>query len=594
MTNPFSVHPPEELTPRIIADNFVEIYTDFPKLQEPVNLFIHGPRGAGKSIMLRSLEHRVQKLLQKNSDDHLPFFAVHIPIKRSFFGNPEYQRLKGWKATTVGEHLLCVHVVQYLCDALFENDIKLANDVKQEILDLWEDCGGSYDMPEGASGWNDYRDISRFFEREAGRVRQYYVRLPEQGEPDIYSGGLTGFNDFILLIVRRILDGNEISSDPVCFMVDDADNLPEDMQRVLNSWVSSRVASVVCFKVTTQLGYKTYRTIDGRIIESPHDFSEIDIGSVYTSNKGNFAKKINAIVAKRLQNAGIDSSPDDFFPLDKAQARRKNEIWSEILDGKSELYVNLSGDGPSRIDDLAQRYTIPALMRERAKSKSAHTFSYAGLQSLIDLSSGVVRWFLEPATQMYHAVESETQERPKYLPVKTQDSEISKWSKEFREKLNADPGSTGQQSTDGSLHSVGHSKESYGKLGNILDAIGWYCREQLLDNTASEQRFFSFTLHDDPNEELQHVLNLGVRMGYLQKSDLASKSHFGGRRPRYILSRRLGPYYRLDVSGYAAHLSVTSHDLTIALDNPKAFVMARLGNRKIDDKQTSIDFGDGQ
>ncbi|MCC5968320.1 MAG: hypothetical protein JJU15_00030 [Pararhodobacter sp.] len=598
MSNPFSVKPPEDLTPQNIADNFVEMYTDFPSLKEPMNLFIHGPRGAGKSIMLRSLERQVQLLMSAESREKLPFFAVHVPIKREFFGNPEFLRLNGWKATTVGEHLLTIHAVQYLCDALFENNITLTDTSKAEFSGLWEDCGGGEDV-KAIDAWENFGDASRFCERETRRVRQYYVRLPEVGESDVYRGALTGLSDFLLLIVRTLINEGSLVDGPVCFMVDDADNLPEDLQRVLNSWVSARVAKLACFKVTTQLAYKTFKTMDGRIIESPHDFTEINIGSVYTANKGNFARRIEAIVAKRLKNAGIERTPEEFFPKDHVQQARRDEIWEDLRQGHSDPYIALKGDGPSRSKDLAQRYAIPALMREVAATKSAHTFSYAGLQSLTDLSSGVVRWFLQPASQMYSAVQSgldqaDADVKVSQIPVSIQDSEIAVWSKEFREKLNADPGGSAGETSRSSLQSMGHSKENYEKLGNLLDAIGTFCRERLLDRTASEQRVFSFALNDDPDSELSDILHLGVRLGYLQKTDLASKNTLGGRRPRYILSRRLGPHYRLDVSGYAAHLSVTCEDLKFALKDPKSFVRSRIKAEKKDDGQTEIKFGEPQ
>lgn len=594
MKNPFTVKPPEDLSPKNIADNFVEMYTDFPALREPVNLFIHGPRGAGKSIMLRSLERQVQQLMEPEGHEGLPFFAVHVPIKRAIFGNPEFQRLSGWKATTVGEHLLTIHATQFLFGTLFENRIALSERAKSELLGLWEDCGGGADLPE-ISIWKNFEDASRFCEREVRRVRQYYVRLPEEGDSDVYKGALAALNDFLLLMIRTLLSEDSGLDQPICFMIDDADNLPEDLQRVLNSWVSARVSRLACFKVTTQLAYKTFRTIDGRIIESPHDFSEINIGSVYTSNKGNFAKRIEAIVRKRLENAGIEKSPAEFFPFDLKQMRRRNEIWNDLSEGRSKTYIALKGSGPSRNQDLAQRYAIPALMREFHASKSAHTYSYAGLQSLTDLSSGVVRWFLQPASQMYHAVQSgfeqsSPENEVNEIPVSVQDEQISIWSKEFREKLNADPGNPSEELPRGSLQSMGHSKENYGKLANLLDAIGTFCRERVLDPSASEQRVFSFALNDEPVPELAEILHLGVRLGYFQKADLASKNALGGRRPRYILSRRLGPHYRLDVSGYAAHLSVKCEDLQLALRDPKAFVRTRRRNEMIDESQTTIDF----
>jgi len=197
MRDPFIVHTPEQLTPEAIAANFVDMYTDFPKLKEPTNMFIHGPRGSGKSIMLRSLESKVQRLLSPDHRSHLDFFAVHVPLKNDMFGNPEYRRLTGWKSTTVGEHLLSVHVMYYLCHALAEEEIALTEELASRFKLLWEDCGGKEQLSR-LSDAGSFADLADFCDRETTRVRQYYVRLPDEGELDIYSGALTSFSDFLL------------------------------------------------------------------------------------------------------------------------------------------------------------------------------------------------------------------------------------------------------------------------------------------------------------------------------------------------------------------------------------------------------------
>ena len=592
MDNPFIVHTPEQLSAADIASIFVEIYTDFPKLKEPNNMFIHGARGTGKSIMLRSLEQPVQELLPSSDHEDLPFFAIHVPIKDVFFGNPEFQRLKGWKSTTVGEHLLSVHLAHFLFQGLSTiNDVS-PTDILTAFSDLWRDCGGDSDLEKLAS-CTSFSDLAQFCDRETSRVRQYYVRLPDDQEPDIYTGALASFNDLVLPLAKSIKTiDRPVAGRPICFMVDDADNLPEAMQRVLNSWISTRTAHTICFKVTTQLGYATYKTVDNRIIESPHDFSEVNIGTVYTSHRGIFAKRIEAIVQKRLENAKIEASAKTFFPQDSSQEKRRREIWEDLMSGESGPHVSLKGSGPSRNRDLAQRYTIPALMRELRSGRSSHTFSYAGLQSVIDLSSGVVRWFLEPAWQMFQRVWSTDQHAPSDIPVGVQDSVISEWATSFREKLNVDPGDVDEGAPGASLQSSGHTRANYQKLGNLLDGIGNFCRARLLDNTASEQRVFSFVLSDNPDKELSNILHLGVRLGYLQKSDLASKSAFRGRRPRYILSRRLGPYYQLDISGYAAHLSVTCAALKVAINSPRDFVQLRQKGAMNNDLQSTLSLGD--
>ncbi len=236
-------------------------------------------------------------------------------------------------------------------------------------------------------------------------------------------------------------------------------------------------------------------------------------------------------------------------------------------------------------------------MRELSgSSRSSHTYSYAGFKSLVDLSSGIVRWFLEPASRMYDLVVSETNTPPKQIPVGIQDNVVLDWSKEFVQRLSSREADSKEEvggeltwNTETSLHAYGHETELYDRLRNLVEALGRIFRQKLLDESASEQRVFSIVLRDKASRELSEVLDLGIRLGYLHKSDNASKEALGSRLPRYILARRLGPYYRLDVSGYSAHLSVTAADLEIALKDPAEFVKIRLRQGGLDDRQYALD-----
>ena len=254
--------------------------------------------------------------------------------------------------------------------------------------------------------------------------------------------------------------------------------------------------------------------------------------------------------------------------------------------------------GSARTRDEVRRYTVPHFMREIAGSaKSTHTFSYAGFQSLVDLSSGVVRWFLEPASRMYDRMISEAGEnldKISAIPTSVQDAVIKDWSGEFLEPLtrhNTEILDTQQDLSEGieSLHAYGHETELYEQLRNLIEGLGRLFRSRLLDAEASEQRVFSVVLRDRPSPALERVLNLGVQLGYLQRSDYAAKEALGGRRPRYILARRLGPHYKLDISGYAAHLSIMSSALERATRDPTDFVKSRLKRGGTDSTQYSLD-----
>ena len=217
-------------------------------------------------------------------------------------------------------------------------------------------------------------------------------------------------------------------------------------------------------------------------------------------------------------------------------------------------------------------------MRELHKTKSSHTFSYAGYDSLVNLSSGIIRWFLEPAAQMYDELHASSGEKCiGKIPVNVQDKIIQRWSKEFADDLllpESDDAQSSEELGDASLHQI-HDSGLLQKLHNLVTSLGLFFRHRILDEKASEQRAFSIVVRQDIPKEVQDVLSLGIRLGYLQRADNSAKELNEARRPRYILARRLGPNFKLDISGYAAHLSVTADQLSIAIKSPADFIKLR-------------------
>lgn len=525
----------------------------------------------------------------------------------------ELRRLRGYPSLAVGEHLLTMQVVFRLADAL-EN---LANSVSVKDAQLFADrftklfslSGGAtltWNVEASATSSYVHRLVKTACEEEILRVRQYFKRLPFDVNVQPYKGALVSFLDFLVPLATVISKFDTFNKIPVFIMLDDADNLPQHLQRVLNSWVSTRSTHVVCLKITTQLGYATYRTIDNRLIESPHDFSDVNLGAIYTNENAVYFNRVEEIIKRRLALAKIETSVEEFFPRDETQAQRLVDMQARIeAEHKERVEREGSHIGPARARDEVIRTAIPRLMRDLAgTSRSSHTYSYAGFRSLVDLSSGVVRWFLEPASRMYDRVVSEKGEPVAHIPVAIQNKVIVDWGKEFIQKLSAFPVEAPNDEiadedgdSDASLHAIGHETELYGRLRNLLDGLGLLFRQRILDKNASEQRVFSIVLRGTPKPELSRVLELGVRLGYLQRADNAAKEAVGLRQTRYIMARRLGPHYKLDVSGYAAHLSVMADDLEIATQNPQDFVRKRLKQPDATSEQLSFELGreqDGQ
>jgi hypothetical protein len=557
-------------------------------------------------MLLRSLEPEVMlKTKRAATLKDLPYLSIHVPLRKAEFGVTELRRLVGYASVAIGEHLLSMQVA-YRLAALLESlaaSIEVSDAVRfsSHFYRLFKMGGGN---PEIADTGGEAASV-RLFERvkttceiEIIRVRQFYTRLPFTAEKQTYQGALVGFLDFLVPLASEVSNFTAFSRVPLFIMLDDADNLPQHLQRVINTWVSTRSTHAVCLKITTQLGYATLRTIDNRLIESPHDFTDVNLSSIYTSEYNTYSSRVEEIVKRRLELAKINRTIHDFFPKDEVQARRLGEIQQEIeVEHRNKMNVGDRQKGASRARDEVSRYAVPRLMRELAGgSRSSHTYSYAGFRSMVDLSSGVIRWFLEPASRMYDRVVSEYGDGVDHIPVSIQDRILMGWASEFIQKLSAakidalsDDLDDKDADADASLHAVGHETELYERLRNLLDGLGLLFRHRLLDEKASEQRAFSIVLRDKPRPELKDVLELGVRLGYLQKADNAAKETIGIRLTRYVLSRRLGPHYRLDVSGYAAHLSVMAEDLEVAMRHPYEFVKRRLKQSEDQQEQLALD-----
>ncbi len=589
MDNPFAVTSPENMSPKQIADLFVDVLSDLPKIIEPGHTFIHGARGTGKSMMLRYLEPEVQKEANKITDYcQLPFFAVHIPLRNAYFIS-EIKRLTGDRLVVFAEHLLVVTI----CIRLFSTINSLVvsgaelfdsrRDFIPVVVKYLKYSGLEVDV-DSLGGQNPFHFLCQVFEGMYSYAINYLRKLSINPGPYPYDGPLCGYLDFFIPLSKEIRKITFLPNGPLYLMLDDADNVSIDIQKILNNWVSCRTTDSVCLKITTQLRYKTYRTTFREFIETPHDFSEVDLTTVYSPVTSNFGDRIKLIIEKRFKFSGIDVGPDDFFPVDQSQE-------TAILAIQEELKIQWEdgfGRGHRANDDVI-RYARPEYIRRLGGTKKATSkYSYAGFDSMVTLANGIIRWFLEPASRMYTKCFNLTtrDEKPSTIPVHIQDSVIKQWSEEFlTEDFDRFKGSLLADNGD----ETELNKERATKLLNLINGLGQLFQSILLDENAAERRVFSIMISNDTDidEEISEVLKLGVEWGYLLKSTIGSKEGLG-RKPLYILSRRLAPYFKLDVSGFVGNLSVTTDLLKIAFYKPKKFVSERLKNRAKDQEQFSL------
>lgn len=587
--NPFKITTPEDLSAEETVRLFVDVFSDFYQITDPGHVLIKGPRGVGKSMMLRYLEPDCQCLAREKTIRELPYIAIYVPLKNTNFSLAELKQFEGKHAyVLLNEHIMIVHCLIKVFDSLKNEN--LISDIKYEaikkfylddfltLLEINEDGSVGETTEDVIKHIFDrlmiiYRDVMRYIKRSA---------FSDKIEP--YSGELYDYNNYFVPLLERLVPVISDCSTTFYLMLDDAHYLSDVQTRILNTWISSRTSRKVSIKVSTQYNYKNYYTINGTTIDTPHDYVELDMATVYTEGnknvKSTYYGRIHDIVERRLKLMGIESTVELFFPPDIKQEEKIKKIEQEYID----RYDRGEGRGYNRTDD-ARRYARPDYIKSLAgTSKSSHTYSYAGFDQLVNISSGVVRYFLHLAHTMYAKQQAlnKRDEVITYIEAAVQNEVVRSRANEV---LFSDLESYSKEG-----HEVAYPKEDIDKLANLIQGLGGLFRT-VLCSERSERRVFSVAISDEPSEEVLHILDVGIQLGYFHKSTIGRKNPGSiGRTKLYVLNRILAPIWTLDPNGFAGYLFIKNSILEDAISNPmKMIAKSNLyKNEKNSDIQMSL------
>lgn len=560
MTNPFDYSTPDAIPAQDLIDLFVPVFGEYYNVPNIGHTFVNGSRGSGKSMIFRYMMPDCQSLVHKKPINELDYFAINIPIKEGSLDRTDLGLIENKHGEMLlNEHLMVVNFaikifsrigeVQFNPQKIEENNFEtFYNDVFVVLLQYsgWKNVMpvlGKRTLPQVLELILTTLDqLNRDF------TNNYLRKLIGVLSPMPYEGPICTFWEFLFPLIKKLREYSIFPDKPFFLLVDDADNLSLIQTQILNSWVSLRTTSDVCFKISTQLKYKTYRTVNNSRIDTPHDYSEVNISDIYTSKKGLYRNRVKEAVDRRLKKFGFKKTiAETFFPPDIVQEK--------AIDALFENYKANHGY------DYAYRYSRPDFIKNLQGNRN--TYSYAGFEQLVNISSGTMREFIEFARRMFvKQISTETKKVIKCISPAIQDEEIKDYSNWY---LNENFSTLRDDNCNGSDES-----EKFDKLKNLVESLGQVFHLILISD-ASERRVFSFALQNEPERDLKEILDLGVRYGYFQSSTIGNKMGTG-RTKLYILNRLLAPYYKLDPSSFAGYKFFTSDNLREAIYKPATFV----------------------
>lgn len=569
--NPFEIKTPESNSAEDILELFVDVFPDFWQVKEPGHTFLNGPRGSGKSMMYRYMMPDCQMMKKHCEASQLDYFAVYVGIKQTNINNTDLERLTNHANLIINEHLLSTFVIANVFESIRQTFKEKLNEYEAEIKEFYngtfKKCvvlagyEGSIDVMDNVDGCGLLVRMAEVVEDMEHQCKNYCRRLALNKDlATPYSGALTDFVDFVEPLIKGLKRIPLFpQGKPFYIMIDDAGYLNLAQTKVLNSWVSYRSTKDICLKISTQLDYKTHLTANDKRIDEPHDYSEINISTVYSSKTSEYNDRIYEIVRKRLEKyLGKDIDPKGFFPVDVEQERAIDGIYQRLLKTFNDPERPYAGG------DAARRYSRPDYIKQLQKEhRSGAHYSYAGFDQLVAISSGIIRYFLAPAQEMYSVMMAKKPDEDiRQIAPGVQDEVIKKYSDNFLQ------GQFDEIRRDQGLVNIQPDKAD--KLYNLVDSLGELFHTILVSD-AAERRVFSVALTDSPDEELYEILDMCEHFGYLHKRTIGNKTGTGRNR-MYVLSRVLAPHFKLDPMSFAGYKFMSSNVLKVALTNKKRFL----------------------
>ncbi len=571
--NPFAIISPENLTAEQAEQLFVEMYSDYPEIMRVGNTLIMGARGCGKSMLIRcSLPDFLMKRDNKSFED-LPFMAFCVPIKKTSLNLQELSKLNDKHAPyMLNEHFMSLYIIMYLLLTLsgvtFSEGLYNENEYKvffnNYFFKYLKASGYRSDIEVDYSSANNFfKSLFEYmFLMECEFVPYLKNLFSTEGIDYSYHLPLLSYTRFIVPIINKMMELPGFPKDkPIFIFIDDADNLSRIQTEILNTWLCCRTQPTISLKVSSQIGlYKTFLTNANILVESPHDYQQVNISYLYTTKTEDFYKKALDILRRRLELAEIFIEPKDFFPSDINQE-------NGIKQKEEEIRKNYSIEGRGyRMSDDTRRYAIPNYIRDLGGTrKSRMTYKYAGLDNIVHLSSGIIRYLLDATAKMYDKALSEASGSVNSISPSIQNF-IMREKADFY-LFNELRKNEEKQDEDFTITTINSPNNNIDKLGNLINAMGKTFHEILISERA-ERKVFSVALSNIPDIELKQIFSLGVRLGFLHEAYIGNKEG-NGRTLLYVLNRCFAPIFTLDPTGFQGYLFMTNEDLKKAIREGK-------------------------
>lgn len=552
MDNPFVFDRPNNID----VDDFIHfyikdnIYTRF--LESTRNILLIGVRGSGKTSTLRYYSFPV-RLSNSEIKDKYSIVGIHIPSKHPLFGKREYLLYeKENKKNVVVEHFLCINIITQICDTLnlTKASLNLTNEIEKEIASNLNFILGA-DIPENRTV---FESIKMYFSKELNSSQ----RKLNADDFESFIDYSFSFNNTVIPILEQLKLIPVLKDSHFSLFFDDIQDLGDIHRKIINSWISYRDNKLFSFKIATADIKPSFITSTGGVILEGHDFVKIDLTRRLFSKDSEFNTFARDVITKRLDSKNISISIEEFLPISATFANGLKEGREKARKLAELKYPKPSG---TQITDYISKYGRAIYFR--SKDPKSNKPAYSGFDTIVDISTGVIRNLLTPIYFMYEKqyAKNSNSDVTEISPSIQRDIILDR-SEDFWEKIKV---------IDSEIENC--TEELCTSINNFFNQLMIFLKKRIKNEDISEPRALNFII-SQPDEKykskVDEIINASLKSTLLYKRMVDHKST-GAKLPLFIPNRLMLPSHGLDPHGQYSHFPISY----------KAFYEAAYNNKEI-------------
>lgn len=414
--NPFSKVRAEFFDASHLANTFFEPEREkYDVMISPKAVILEGGRGSGKTMILRSLAALAAiKRSNKSSfhESNLPYFGVYMRLDKGGFALASDSELENIPRYTANQLFLDDFNLQFT--QIFLETIQ--DCVKDEKLSIPLDdenfvCNKILNVlkPDANLKTSTIDEILNFINEEKRNIRKFVGKILLHKDLE-YNGCITSqetFKNICKLILEYVIKSNDVT---VFLLLDEYENLLLSQQIIINSLIKIS-DKIVTLKIGTKFeGVYTRKTLFGeQDIQTPHDYSNIPLD--YNLRNDHLRKQYEDLLVGICEKLLISKNykQTDIKKLLKSSDELKitdDDLREQLQLMLEEKNQNISELNEKEINQKIAYYKDALIFRALNQKQFRKGKTYAGFDTFVLLSSGIIRQFLElSARSLYYAQE---------------------------------------------------------------------------------------------------------------------------------------------------------------------------------------------